>query len=106
MRLLSLLSSVQWDQQHRRILDMRYAGTGAWVLTKDVFEQWKSGTDQYGCLWCYGIRKIVQPKVPALHHQTYADRESTDSWLWEDYSCVSIRSIVQSVDLTGTVELV
>ena len=71
IRLLLLLSSIQWEQQHYRILDMRHQGTGSWVLTKDVFEQWKSaiGTNQHRCLWCYGIRKIVQPKP--LHLSPY-----------------------------------
>ena len=61
IRLLSLLSSVQWKQQHRRILDMKYPGTGTWILSKDVFEQWRQakGTHEQQPLWCYGIRKSV-----------------------------------------------
>ena len=59
IRLLSLLSSIQWKQQHHRILDMKYPGTGTWILTKDVFEQWKQAIGAHGQqpLWCYGIRK-------------------------------------------------
>ena len=65
IRLLSLLSSVQWRQQHSRILDMKYPGTGDWILTHDVFEQWKSAaaTHQQQCLWCYGIRKSLWPNI-------------------------------------------
>ena len=59
IRLLSLLSSIQWKQQHQRILDMKYPGTGTWILTKDIFEQWKQaiGPHVHQPLWCYGIRK-------------------------------------------------
>lgn len=66
IRLLSLLSSIHWQQQHSRIFDMRHPGTGTWVLVQDVFEQWKSaiGGHQRRCLWCYGIREIAQPKSP------------------------------------------
>ena len=61
IRLLSLLSSIQWKQQHHRILDMKYPGTGTWILGKDVFEQWRQakGTHEQQPLWCYGIRKSV-----------------------------------------------
>ena len=61
IRLLSLLSSIQWKQQHHRILDMKYPGTGTWILSKEVFYHWKNaiGTHQQQPLWCYGIRKIV-----------------------------------------------
>ena len=61
IRLLSLLSSIQWKQQHHRIFDMKYPGTGTWILTKEIFEQWKNaiGTHQQQPLWCYGIRKNV-----------------------------------------------
>lgn len=64
-RLLSLLSSIQWEQQHSRILDLRHPGTGTWILTKDIFERWTSaiGTHQQPCLWCYGIRKSVSPNA-------------------------------------------
>ena len=69
IRLLSLLSSIQWKQEHHRILDMKYPGTGTWILTKEVFEQWKQaiGTNGQQLLWCYGIRKNVQPKHPNLN---------------------------------------
>lgn len=61
IKLLSLLSSIPWEQQQSRILDMRHPGTGTWILTQEVFEQWKSTieTDQQQCLWCYGIRKCA-----------------------------------------------
>ena len=61
IRLLSLLSSTQWKQQHHRILDMKYPGTGTWILKERSFEQWKQaiGTYEQQPLWCYGIRKNV-----------------------------------------------
>ena len=59
IRLLSLLSSIQWKQQHRRILDMKHPDTGTWILTEQIFERWKHtiGTYEQQPLWCFGIRK-------------------------------------------------
>ena len=71
VRLLSMLSSIHWEQQHSRILDMRHPGTGTWILTQEVFEQWKSamGTHDQRCLWCHGIRKSARPE--SLHLYLY-----------------------------------
>lgn len=78
IRLLSLLSSIQWKQQQHRILDMKYPGTGTWILTKEIFEQWKTaiGTHQQRCLWCYGIRKSASPRNVHLNHGICTDLDS------------------------------
>lgn len=78
LRLLSMLSSIHWEQQHSRILDMRHPGTGTWILTLEVFEQWKSamGTHNQRCLWCHGIRKSIKPE--SLHLYLYESSLTTD----------------------------
>lgn len=35
-RLLSLLSSIQWEQQHSRILDLRHPGTGTCLAPQSL----------------------------------------------------------------------
>lgn len=99
IRLLSLLSSIHWEQQHSRILDIRHPGTGTWILTQEVFEMWKSAlaTHQQRCLWCYGIpgsgktiltASVINALAQEVDHQEnavvfvycdYADHETLDA---------------------------
>ena len=87
-----MLSSNQWKQQHSRIFNLRYPGTGTWILTNRIFDQWKmaTGTHQQRCLWCYGIRKNVQPNSCHISQEIFTDNATTNSWLRQDHSHVSV----------------
>lgn len=65
LRLLQLLSSVHWERQQSRILDMRHPGTGTWIRAQEIFTQWKMVTETRNqqCLWCYGIREIKKKSL-------------------------------------------
>lgn len=91
-RLLSMLSSNQWKQQHSRIFNLRYPGTGTWILTNRIFDQWKmaTGTHQQRCLWCYGIpgsgKTILTASVINALSQEVDGRHSALAYFYCDYA--------------------
>lgn len=56
IRLLSLLSAVQWEKQHLKILRLRSPNTGDWLFRTDVFKEWMMETTSC-CVHCHGIRE-------------------------------------------------
>ncbi|KAJ7041372.1 ankyrin repeat domain-containing protein [Mycena alexandri] len=53
---LDWFSPINFFLRHADISQVREKGTGAWLLAKDVFQQWKSQSG--GTLWCRGMSCI------------------------------------------------
>lgn len=58
-KVMAMIESVDVEAKQRKLHNLRYDGTGDWVLLNDRYLEWKhaSGTSS---LCCYGIRKSTQ----------------------------------------------
>ena len=54
IRLISMLSSIQWEKQHDKLYRVRHKGTGEWIQHTQAYMEWKDKT-RSSCLWVTGI---------------------------------------------------
>ena len=53
---MALVTSIDVEAKHRRLQNLRFTGTGEWVLQNDMYLEWKQAPS-LSSLCCYGIRK-------------------------------------------------
>ena len=53
-RLISRLSTIQWEKGHVKLLKLRQAGTGNWIFSDNTYRQWKTSSES-SWLAMYGI---------------------------------------------------
>ena len=53
---MALVTSIDVEAKHRRLQNLRFTGTGEWVLQNDEYQEWKQASSQ-SSLCCYGIRE-------------------------------------------------
>lgn len=54
LRMLNMLSSIRYDEKHRKLQRMRQEGTGLWLFKTNTFMEWSASTKSC-CLYCYGM---------------------------------------------------
>jgi hypothetical protein len=54
-QLFTQLSSIEYEYKHRKLRQMRYPGTGTWLVDTENFKNWKEEQGS-SCLCCFGIR--------------------------------------------------
>ena len=56
LRILGMLSGINYKQRQRRLHQLRHPGTCDWLLKLPEYQQWRASTSST-CLHCHGIRK-------------------------------------------------
>ena len=56
---MALVTSIDVEAKHRKLRNLRYQGTGDWILQNDTYLEWKKASTP-STLCCYGIRKYDQ----------------------------------------------
>ena len=59
-KILTWLSSDDFEETHERNFKKRFENTGQWLLDDPRFRNWRDET-QSSLLWCYGARKLLFP---------------------------------------------
>jgi hypothetical protein len=54
--ILDWISVTKYHQKHQLIQTSRARDTGAWILQRDEFVQWRDGRSPSNVLWCHGIQ--------------------------------------------------
>ena len=59
LRVLAMLHAVDYEAKHRRLQNLRHAGTGQWLFRQAAYVEWKTpGSSALLC--CRGIRRYRQ----------------------------------------------
>ena len=56
LKLLAMLSTINYKQRQRRLHQLRHPGTCDWLLKLPEYQRWRASTSST-CLHCHGIRK-------------------------------------------------
>lgn len=56
LRVLAMLNAVDYEAKHRKLQNLRHAGTGEWLFRHAVYVEWKTAGSS-ALLCCNGIRK-------------------------------------------------
>ena len=63
LRIFAMLQAVNYEAKHRKLQNLRLAGTGDWLFQHATYVEWKSfGSSAFLC--CRGIRRYH----PLFHH--------------------------------------
>ncbi|KAH7122354.1 hypothetical protein B0J11DRAFT_437408, partial [Dendryphion nanum] len=75
--ILAWISSVDYDAQQKRQIDIRLTGTGQWMLASEEFKAWLAADTKGGTLFCEGIpgagKSIISATVIEYLTQTFAN---------------------------------
>ena len=58
LRIFSTLSSIDYNGRHEILQQLRFSGTGEWLVRHPSYVSWKQSTTFSG-LCCHGIRKKI-----------------------------------------------
>jgi len=71
-RLLSQISCIKYEEEHRRMLKMPHLQPGKWLFESVPFKNWIE-TSESAVLCCFGIRTFSTSNVACNHTVTFAD---------------------------------
>lgn len=59
LRIFAMLHAVDYEAKHRKLQNLRHAGTGEWLFKQAAYVEWKT-SDSSAFLCCHGIRRYFQ----------------------------------------------
>lgn len=54
-----MLNAVDYEAKHRKLQNLRHAGTGEWLFREAVYVEWKMPGNS-ALLCCHGIRRYLR----------------------------------------------
>ena len=71
IRLLSQISCIKYEEEHRRMLKMPHLQPGRWLFESVLFKNWIE-TSESAVLCCFGIRTSSTSDIACNHTVTFA----------------------------------
>lgn len=65
LRIVAMLNAVDYEAKHRKLQNLRHAGTGKWLFRQAVYVEWKTSGNS-ALLCCNGIRRYYRPHYQRL----------------------------------------
>jgi hypothetical protein len=96
MQLLSVLSTIDYATQHRKLRDLQHPGTGVWLLNHAAFGAWRESSAS-SCFALYGIpgsgKTILSAQIADALTPSYNGTEACLCFYYCDYSDAATLSL-------------
>ncbi|KAJ7284859.1 hypothetical protein C8J57DRAFT_1289674 [Mycena rebaudengoi] len=102
--ILDWISVTKYHQKHQLIQTSRARDTGAWILQRDEFVQWRDGRSPSNVLWCHGIQGSGKTHIASiiidLHRPMaffYFDHQDQLSQTTSSVLCCILRQLLEKL---------